>query len=275
MKLKNELITSKSNSTVVRIRALNEKKHRDREQLFRLDGIKLTEEALKNGIVPKLVLIRRSSYEKLEYLLEKAPDTEGLLLSDDVFDKLNEEKSPEGIICIAKHLDNFKKIATINNNIIKNEDIHIGGALLLESIRDPGNLGTVIRSAVALGIKRIVMSEDCVDIYNPKTLRASMGAIFGAKLYSVPSIPQMILALRENDNRVYAAALDRNAKRLDDMTISKSDCFVVGNEGHGLSRETIEACNGSVFIPIEANSESLNAAAAAAIILWEMKRAKR
>ena len=142
----------------------------------------------------------------------------------------------------------------------------------MESLRDPGNLGTVIRSAKALKVESIIISSDCADVYNPKTLRASMGGVFGVQLYSFASLVPVVRKIRESGGRVFAAALDRNAIGLDRLEIARGDVFAIGNEGHGLSRELIESCDGSVFIPISDGSESLNASAAAAIILWEQMR---
>ena len=252
--------------------SLLEKKYRDREGLFRTDGIKLAREAFSKGADVQLVMLRKSSLASLEGVLENAPNFDAIVLEDSVFDKISEEKSPEGIICIIKHLDNFKKIATIDNRELFFSSLAQGRTLILESLRDPGNLGTVIRSAAALKVKNIVISSDCADVYNPKSLRASMGGVFGVSIYSFASLLPVIHGIREFGGRVFAAALDRDAERLDALTVKHGDVFAIGNEGHGLSRELIDACDRSVFIPISDGSESLNASAAAAIILWEQMR---
>ncbi len=271
MRFREETVTSKSNPTVMKIRSLTEKKYRDEYGLFRTDGIKLAGELFARGISPELVLLRESSRDRvLERLGKNLPDCEAVILSDAVFDRVSEEKSPEGIICAVKHLDNHGKIATIN------KDAFFGWGdervLLLESVRDPGNLGTVIRSAAAFGTDRLVISSDCADIYNPKTVRASMGTLFEMKVTSVDDLAGAIGILRQCGRRVFAAALDRGAVALDRMKLSAGDCFAVGNEGHGLSRGVLDACDAKVFIPISEGAESLNAAIAASILLWEQKR---
>ncbi len=272
MRIKNEKITSRANPTVLLVGSLAEKKYRERHGLFRTDGVKLAGELFARGIVPELVLLRESSLPRLSELIENSPDCDALPLADGVFDKISEEKSPEGVICIVKHLDNFRKIATIDNNGGISDDWRRGRLLLLESIRDPGNLGTTLRSAMALGVDRVILSADSVDLYHPRALRASMGAAFGIDIDAVESLTEAVACLRSLGRRVYAAALDRDAVGLDRLTLSESDCFAVGNEGHGLSDGLIAACDRSVFIPIADGSESLNAAAAAAILLWEQKR---
>lgn len=272
MRIKDGIISSRKNPTVVECSSLSEKKYREKLGLFRTDGIKLARELFAHGIVPQRVLLKSSALDSLSELIESAPDCEALVLEDSVFDKVSEEKSPEGIICIVKHLDNFKKIATIDNNGIFCELIQNHTWMLAESLRDPGNLGTVIRSAAALGTKGLIISSDCADVYNPKTVRASMGALFGIDILITESLDGVIRLMRQNGRRVFAAALDRTAISLDELALKDGDCFVVGNEGHGLSQSVIDACDRSVFIPIEADSESLNAAAAAAILLWESRR---
>jgi len=272
MNIKEEIITSRKNPTVMLAASLLEKKYRDREGLFRTDGIKLAREAFQNGACVKLVLLRRSSLDTLDDFIKNSPSFDAVVLEDAVFDKISEEKSPEGVICIVKHLDNFKKIATIDNRDSFFSEIAEDRTLILESLRDPGNLGTVIRSAKAFGVGNIIISSDCADVYNPKTLRASMGGVFGVCIYSFPSLLPIVREIQKRGGRVFAAALDRNAVGLDTLEIKKGDVFAVGNEGHGLSDELIASCDRSVFIPISEGSESLNASAAAAIILWEQMR---
>lgn len=271
MIIKKETITSKNNPTVSYVSSLTEKKYRDRYGVFRTDGIKLAEEVLRRGITPEIILVKESAKERMisrfaEYSFE------AIAVSDSVFDRISEEKSPEGVICVIKHLDNLKKIATIDNREERPSEWKEGRIMLLESIRDPGNLGTVIRSAAALGMERLIISSDCADLYNPKTVRASMGAIFGMNIDSVDSLPAAAEILQRDGRRVFAAALDREAVGLDRLEFTSRDCFAVGNEGHGLSEEMIASASGKVFIPISEGTESLNAAIAAAILLWEHRR---
>ena len=269
MDIKKDIITSKSNPGVTLAASLSEKKYRDRYGLFKTDGFKLAEELLSKGIVPETVYISERSIEKAKKL---NCETAATVLSDSLFERFSEEKSPEGIICIVKHLDNLRKIVTIDNSGVCPGGWEHGRIMLLESIRDPGNLGTVIRSAAALSVDRLIISEDCADVYNGKTVRATMGALFGMKIDRVDSLENAVVLLKNQGRRVFAAALDRTAVGLDEMKLESGDCFIIGNEGHGLSSEVLEASTSRVFIPMETGSESLNAAAAAAIILWEQKR---
>ena len=147
--------------------------------------------------------------------------------------------------------------------------------LMLESIRDPGNLGTVVRTAAALGIDRLVISSDCADLYSPKTIRAAMGAIFSMCTDIVEGeLVDYVAELRKAGRRVFGAALHTDAKVLGELEVCRSDVFVIGNEGHGLTEDVKNACDACVLIPMREGSESLNAAMAAGIFMWEIARAK-
>lgn len=274
-----EIIRSRQNRTVVEVAKLSDRKARDAAQAFRFDGIKLLEEAIKKELEIKTVLLRASSADRVCAELERRCKNDAfsrcgrvLCLSDDVFDKISEEKSPEGVICVAKYIDKFQKFATIYNSAdflqLQNERL-----VLIESVRDPSNIGAIIRSAAAMGIDRLILSADCADIYHPKAVRASMGTLFDQKIDRVNDLAAIIAQLRQSGRRVFAAALTENAARLGDFPLERGDCVVIGNEGHGLSEQTIAACDGCVIIPMTARAESLNAAVAAALLMWEFSKA--
>lgn len=280
-----EVITSRRNPAVIKLCGLSEKKNREAERLFRFDGLKLYLEGVAAGVEVSMVFLRESSADSLLARITSAgaalPGENGervIILADSLFDSVSEEKSPEGIITAAKYIDKFHKTVTIYNNLSDQADILPPDGqriILLEDIRDPGNLGTILRTAGALGVGRIYLTGDCADIYNPKTLRASMGAVFKVMTVSCRNRAALIGALRSCGRRVFAAALDAKAARLGDITLAPSDCVAIGNEGHGLSREVIEACDGSIMIPMAEGHESLNASIAAALFMWEGAKAER
>lgn len=144
--------------------------------------------------------------------------------------------------------------------------------MLVEDIRDPGNLGTIMRTAAALGVDRLILIGDCADIYSSKTIRGSMGAAFRLNTLRCRDGAALVGALRAAGRRVFAAALRDDAVRLDDANLTSDDCVVIGNEGHGLSDAVIAASDGCVIIPMSAGSESLNAATAATIFMWETRK---
>ena len=278
MEWSTEIVRSRQNRMVVELCKLTDRRAREEQRLFRFDGIKLFCEAVKKGVALQTVVLRASSAEVLTVRLQKECgrsvfDGSGrvLLLSDELFDKISEEKSPEGIITIAKYIDKFQKFATIYNSAdflrMKNESL-----VLLESVRDPSNIGAVIRSAAAIGVDRLIISADCADIYHPKAVRASMGALFDQPIDRVQDLTEVIRGLRESGRRVFAAALDDRAVRLGSFPIEGGDCVVIGNEGHGLNHATVAACDHSVMIPMTDRTESFNAAVAASILMWEFHK---
>ncbi len=276
-----EIIVSRQNKNVVELNKLFDRKERRARGLFRFDGIKLYEEAVKKGVELVTVALRASSRESVLATLSEhgvsLPDAEKmrvLLLSDEVFDKISEEKSPEGIICVAKYIDKFQKNVTIYNSA---DFLPTVGetVVLLEAVRDPSNIGAIIRSAAAMGVDRLILSRDCADAYNPKAIRASMGALFDQRMDLVEDLPEAIRAIRGTGRRVFAAALHRDAALLGREPLRAGDCVVIGNEGHGLSDEVVLACDRCIFIPMTDRAESYNASVAAALLMWEFSRVRK
>lgn len=271
MSLSYEIITSRQNALLVETHKLADRKHRTRQGLFRFDGVKLASEAIARGVELTAVLLRQSNAEAVvdrvtALAAEGLPDTARcVMVADHVFDSLTEESAPEGIICVARMQGAWHRtwqgdmdVPPIDERIV-----------LLESVRDPSNLGAIIRSAAALGVDRLVLSADCADIYSAKTVRASMGTLFSQHIDRTDALSEYIVRLRESGRRVFAAALDESAQRLGGFEVLPGDCAVIGNEGHGLTQETIKACGQTVYIPMTDRAESLNAAVAAALLMWE------
>lgn len=268
-----EIITSSQNKFVSLTRSLGDKKHREKNGLFRFDGVKLMCEAIKREAELSFLLIAESAYyavfEKASSLYgidASALDCKTVVVCDRLFEQLSDENAPEGVICVAKYDAERHASLAADEKIAVNESERI---LLLESVRDPLNVGAIMRAAAAFGVDRIVMSRDCADIYNSKTVRASMGAVFALKTDRVEAISVAIEQLRRGGRRVFAAALDESAQRLGELEIRNGDCVLIGNEGHGISGEAIQACDASVYIPMSDGVESLNAATAAAVLAWE------
>ena len=275
MKFSAEIIKSRQNRIVVDTIKLSDKKARENVRQFRFDGIKLFGEAVEKGVCFVRILICESKRGALMPLLERQSErlenTCVSVLADDVFAKVSEEHSPEGIICVAEYpknlfwknnLENFQKVATDKTKRI----------MLLESVRDPGNMGTIIRSAAAFGVDTLAISSDCADICNSKTVRGAMGALFKMNVFWFDDVCDAVELLKKSGRKIYAAALDKNAVRLDGTDFAPWDSAVIGNEGHGISDKTINACTQSLYIPMEEGSESLNAAVAASVIMWSMYR---
>lgn len=273
MKLQKTALTSRQNNIIKWVAALHDKKERNRSHAFIAEGEKLTFEAAAAGLPITHVFVSDKKIDVLAERIEAAfssdfyADTEIITVSAEVFQKISTEKAPQGIISVIKHLDFFKEL-----DIIYKEDFFLSDgerAIALCSVRDPGNVGSVIRSAVAFGAEHIVMSADSVDIYNPKTVRSAMGSLFKVKVTVVRDFASFIDAAKKNGRRVFAAELSEDAVALNDANALSSDVFVIGNEGHGIPTEISSICDNSVYIPISDKTESLNASVAAAIFMWE------
>lgn len=274
-----EVITSRQNPTVKRICALLDKKARKKERLFRFDGIKLLGEAVKKGIEIELLAVSEAVSEgvwsQISSFIECGAIAKEKIIyvSEQIFDKMSEESAPEGVITVAHFIDKRHRVISSVQDYTEGREKRI---LLAESLRDPGNLGTVIRSSAALGIDKLIITDDCADLYNPKTVRAAMGGLFSLDIDVVAQseLPTLIVNLKNNGRRIYATALTDNARLIGDIELARGDAFVIGNEGHGLSEATVLAASGVAIIPMTEGSESLNAAAAAAICIWETVRVK-
>ncbi len=273
------IITSRQNPTVKGICALTEKKRRYQEGLFRFDGVKLFREALKAKLCINRVVISEFAREEVIEALKAAitggvlDESRVLIVSRSVFDKISEEHSPEGILTVAElPSDRHNRLsfeASASYSLPCEEQI-----IIAQSVRDAGNLGTLIRTSAALGIDRLIITQDCADLYNPKTIRAAMGGLFVLKIDVLPveGLADAIKSLRAEGRHIYATALHRDAQTIGEMKLSRGDAFVIGNEGHGLDDNVIHACDGCALIPMRGESESLNAAVAAAICIWETVR---
>ncbi len=253
-------ITSRQNSKVVSTAKLADKKYREASGLFLSDGVKLTLEASRFGLI-KEVFVRESSAENhLETVVEaKSAGAEIFVLSDAAFDKITGEKSPQGII------------GTAEMKLCQRCDEYFGegkNILFLDSVRDPGNLGTILRSAAAMGNVAVVLFS-CADLYNPKTVRAAMGAVFKLEISLCQNGAEYIKLLNSKGRRTIAACLKSDSFKLGEFEKRIDDCIIIGNEGHGISDEILSVCSDTVIIPMNENTESLNAAVAASIILWE------
>lgn len=268
-----DIISSRNNPIVKWAASLAEKKGREKERCFIAEGEKLTLEALRRGLPVTHIFVNTERQDRIDGLLSefefdnRHENCQVIYLSESAFSKISTEKAPQGIISVIKYLDFFR-----NMDIIYKEDFFTfegERALSLYSLRDPGNLGAVIRSASAFGVKHIILSSDSADIYNPKTVRAAMGTMFGIKVTVVQNFASFVMAAKESGRSVYAAELTSNARSINEIELKSDDIFIIGNEGHGIPTEISSICSGSVYIPISEGVESLNASVAAAVIMWE------
>ena len=266
-----KLVTSRSNGEVVSAAKLADGKHRRETGSFLCEGEKLFEESFLFGR-PERVFLRLDGAENLsdrtaERLADPSLEGKIVFLSGPAFDKITTERSPEGIICVSSFPEGYGAISP--------EGAAAGAAgkrtLLLDSVRDPGNVGTILRSAAAFGVEYAVLFS-CADPLSPRALRASMGAVFRIGIAEITDGAKFGRLIREQGRRLVCTTLDDGAGVLGVDPIFPDDCVVIGNEGHGISGEIISEASAFLTIPMTDTCESLNASAAAAVILWEYAR---
>lgn len=251
-----ETITSRKNPYIVHLRNLAaDAKARSESGEFVCDGIKMLEEAAAAGREVRSVLWKGAPLEtaSAEFLKGAAQ----YCCPKDLFDYASPMvNSPGPVFTVAIPETGFTE--------------GIKNAIVLENVQDPGNVGTVIRTAAAFEIGAVILCGSCADVYNPKTVRSTMGAIFRQKVITEER-SQIRRIAEENDLPLYGAVLSKRAEDIRDFKVSKA-IVAVGSEGKGLSREFIDMCDREVIIPMNPKSESLNAAVAASITMWEMFR---
>ena len=257
------MITSTSNPKVKELVQLQKKaKHRNQAGVFIAEGSRMVLETPVERI--KQLYISESYFEKGgQKLDEEGYDFE--ILSDNVFSYVSDTKTPQGILAIVKRKE-YKLEDIIN---VKNPHI-----MVLDNLQDPGNLGTIFRTAEAAGVTGIVLSRDCVDIYNPKVIRSTMGAIYRMPFVYVDDLLDALSKMKEKGIKTYAAHL--KGKNSYDRENYKDACaFLIGNEGNGLREEISDKADIWIRIPMEGEAESLNAAVAAAVLMFEAARQRR
>ncbi len=262
-------IESRNNPTIKNMTALRDRREREEKRLFYFEGVHLLEEYLRAGNTPFALFVREDACEKYAALISKA-NCEVYTVNESVYNKLTEEKAPQGIFTVASFLENTAFVGKQLDYSELPERIK-GNSLMLVDLRDTGNVGTVIRTAAALDCA-VLLCGSCADIYSSKTVRATMGALFTADIFVCPDTLATLTALKACGVRVIASALDEEAQTLGSFETKQNDCFAVGNEGQGLSEEVIAQCGMTCFIPMSGKTESLNAASAASILLWEARR---
>ena len=264
MEMEFERITSRKNPKIIGACALSDKKFRDREGLYCFEGEKLFREALSEKQELTEVFFNERAMDSCRDMLLSAYGAGARLycVTPEVYEKLTYEKAAQGIFAVAKK----KELQRLSEN----SDFS-SGFIVLESVRDPSNVGAVIRSCAALGCRNVLLTSDCADVYGYKTLRSAMGTVFKTNILVTDDIKESIELLKKH-GKVYAAALTDNAVSIAETDFCASDSIIIGNEGHGVSEAVQNSCSGTVIIPMQCGTESLNASVAAAILIWEKAR---
>lgn len=270
-----EIITAKTNKRVAFIRSLLEKsKERKKHNSFVIEGIKMVNEALSLGLLDEVFLSESlaksldtneftgSLKEEISILKHFiSSGNKATVLSDALFQYVSETVTPQGALAIVK-MPRYEI-----EEVLKQKDrIRL---LVLENLGDPGNLGTIMRTAEAAGITAVIMSSETVNLFNPKVVRATMGSIFRLPFIITKDLEGTILNLKKSGIHFYAAHL-KGEKDYKETSYHEKAGLLIGNEAKGLSDKIAELSDTYIKIPMKGKVESLNAAIAAAIIMYEM-----
>lgn len=247
-----EIITSRKNKTIAHFKKLGSSRSYRRDcREYVCDGEKLFVEAINAGANIKTVLFSGG-------------------VPGDIPDTVQCNQAPAQLLQYASPLENTRG-PIFSVEIPEQESIKgVKNAIVLETIQDPGNVGTILRTANALGIELVILCGDCADPYNAKSVRAAMGALFRQKTLEL-ELPQLMQLLRSSDLKLYGTALSDESVDIRSENI-KNAAVAIGSEGRGLSPELLGICDKTLVIPMQPNSESLNAAVAAAIVMWQMQK---
>ena len=257
------MITSTSNPQVKRLLQLQKKsKARNEEKVFLVEGLRMFSEVPKERV--EKVYISESLYNRKK-LVQDLRDFDVEILSDSVFSRVSDTKTPQGILCIVRQKTyDLEKIFKIKNP-------HF---IILDNLQDPGNLGTIVRTAEGAGVDAVFLSKESVDIYNPKTIRSTMGSIYRMPVIYVEDLLKLVKTLKNQGILSYAAHLE-GERSYDLENYQTGTAILIGNEGNGLREEVANAADIRVKIPMQGQVESLNAAVAATVFMFEVARQRR
>ena len=259
-----QVITSKDNETVKNIKKLKDKKYRDETKLYVIEGIKMLEEAIAEKASIKTIIICEECLKagdlEQKFLYEIAKYN-CIYVNSKVFNSLTDVIAPQGIMAV---------IEKPNKDIKINYDQDI--ILALDGIQDPGNLGTILRTADSVNLKQIIVTKNTADSYNPKVVRSTMGAILRIKIIETEDLIKTLKEAQKNKFKIIATSLDTE-NSIYDIEYNKK-VIVIGNEANGVSKEVQELADNKVKIPMLGKTESLNASVATGIMLYEYVRQK-
>lgn len=259
------MITSTSNQRIKEIVQLQKKNRaRNTEGIFIVEGIRMVREIPEDKL--KALYVTEEFYKK--HKAELPGNVKPEFVTPTVFSYISDTKTPQGVLAIV--WQNKYTLADILKKGTEKKEM----LLVLDNLQDPGNLGTIFRTAEAAGVTGIILSKDSVDIYNPKVIRSTMGAIFRMPFVYVEKLTDTIEELKAHQIQVYAAHLDgKNA--YDEECYLNGTAYLIGNEGNGLRQEVADCADTWIRIPMLGQAESLNAAVAASILMFEAARQRR
>lgn len=261
-----EVITSATNPKIKYVVNLQKRKYRDKEKVFILEGLRNAEMAVESSAIIKLCFCTKDilMQSRAESLIAKlsCPVYE---VAEHVYSKISDTKSPQGLMLIVEQ--NNQTLTAIFEQT-KPQAIY----LILDRLQDPGNLGTIIRTADAMGIDGIICLQGTADIFSPKVVRAAMGSLFNLPIATKVDEVELLTYAKQQDFALYTTALDETAKPLWNVDFKQKCALVLGNEANGVSQNLLANSKAKIFIPMQGKAESLNVATASAMIMYEYDR---
>ena len=257
------MITSISNAQVKQVCAYVQKaKERRKDGIFVVEGPKMFEEAPADRIYKVYLTQSFLDKHREDSIHGKLLETGYELVSEEVLAKMSDTQTPQGILCLVRWLQ-----YQLEELLLRREGVFV----VLEDLQDPGNLGTIIRTGEGAGIAGVIMTRETVDIFNPKTIRATMGSIYRVPFVYVQDIADAVARLKAAGITVYAAHL-KGEQYYDAFDYTGGSAFLIGNEGNGLKEQTANLADTYVKIPMAGQVESLNAAIATTLFMYEAAR---
>ena len=259
-----QTITSKDNTLIKHICKLKEKKYRSRYCEYIIEGVKLIREAIDENVNIKSIVVceeQLNSELMQKYLKEELKKLDYTLVPENIFKLISDVENPQGILAVVEKEKNDK--IDLSKNFI----------LALDDIQDPGNLGTIIRTADSSNLTQILVSKGTVDSFSPKVIRSTMGAIFRVKVIECENLKETLKNLKQEKYKIVVTSLDAE-KMVYDMDFQRS-VVVIGNEANGVSKEILDLADEKTIIPMIGKTESLNASVATGIILYEYIRKEK
>jgi len=260
-----EQITSTKNNKVKTWASLKQKKFREQTGLYLAEGIRLVEEAVEsNAPIEEVLLSGDIDGGKFDKILNGAVSMGAKLyeVNESVLEHVSDTQSPQGVIAV------LRKTEGDVNAFIANKEQPL--YLVLDAIQDPGNLGTMIRTADAIGATGILLGKSCVDLYNPKVVRATMGSLFHLPIFTA-DLAQLLPALKERGVNIVGTSVDAE-QAVYQSNLTGATALVIGSEAHGLTPDIQALVDTQVVLPMPGRAESLNAAIAASVVLYEALR---
>lgn len=248
------IITSKDNEIIKNIKKLKEKKYR--LDSYIVEGIKMVKEAINENQEIALIAIREDF--KIDF---DTKNIKTVIISNKIFNDISDVKTPQGILAVIKKNQ--------NNQIETNQDY----ILALDSLQDPGNMGTIIRTADSANINQIIINKTTVDPYSPKVIRSTMGAIYRTNIIEVEDLKTTLKEMKSKGFQIITTDL-KATQSIYDINYNNKTVVVIGNEANGVSQEILQTADKKVIIPMLGKTESLNASIAASIMIYEYVRQK-